>query len=178
MIVGCEGDTCYDDYCYDDYYYDDYDDHYYDDDDYEDGSTEKTLFVYLNVGDQDGNPLEGATVWVDSRQQENRTEDQYDELGDQFPEGWRGWRYNWSGGPFWIDLRDCSNRECMIEILVSKTGYDTQRTTITLEQQDPDEVYMRQTLVMERQVGVGSARVVDAPQEPELISLDDPDWRG
>lgn len=168
-LLGCEG--------YEDDYY--YDDHYYDDNYRDDpGSYQKTLFIYLNVGDQDGQPLADATVWVDGSQQENRTEDEYRALGSQFPPDWAGWRYNWSGGPYWIDLRDCSNRRCSIQILVSKTGYETQRTTVTLDRDDPDEIYMRQTFVMEEQVGPASLQtIVDAPQAPEMISLAHPDRR-
>lgn len=177
-ISGCGGDWYEDDY-YDGYYYDDgyyHDDHRYD---YDSGSNQKTLFVYLNVGDQDGEALEGVTVWFDGSQQEDRTEATYSRLGDQFPPDWAGWRHNWSGGPFWIDLRDCSNRRCTIEILVSRSGYETQRTTITLEQADPDEIYMRQTFVMEQQVAPAAAdSVVDAPRAAEMISLTDPDWQG
>jgi len=159
-MTGCGGDWYEDDYCYDDYSCDD------------DYSYQKTLFVYLNVADQDGRPLNGATVWVDGSQEENRTDGEYRELGQQFPPDWRGWKYNWAGGPYWIDLRDWANRRATIEILVSKTGYDTQRTTLSLTRYDPDETYMRQTFVMERQVGPASvARIVDAPQPPETISL-------
>lgn len=174
-LVGCSGDLYDDDY---------YDDHYYDDGhrpppDYDSGSYQKTLFVYLNIGDQDGQPLEGVTVWLDSRQQQERSSDEYRRLGDQFPPDWAGWRYNWSGGPYWIDLRDCSGYRCSIEILVSKTGYETQRTTIPMDRDDPDEIYMRQTFVMERQVGPASLdTVVDAPRPPEMISLTDPQWEG
>ncbi|MFW5868787.1 MAG: hypothetical protein ACOCX2_13270 [Armatimonadota bacterium] len=171
-MTGCSGDP-YDD----DYYYDDR--HYYDDHHYDTGSYEKTLFVYLNIGDQDGEPLEGATVWVDSRQQEERSDDEYRRLGEQFPPDWAGWRYNWSGGPYWIDLRDCSGYICDIEIVVSKSGYETQRTTVPMRRDDPDEIYMRQTFVMERQVGSAAlGNVIDAPQPPEMISLTDPQWEG
>lgn len=174
-MVGCSGDP-YDD----DYYYDDHD-HYYDDDHHrppaEGGSYQKTLFVYLNIADQDGDPLEGVTVWADGRQQEERSEDSYRRLGDQFPPDWAGWRYNWSGGPYWIDVRDCSGYSCDIEVLVSRSGYETQRTTIPMDRDDPDEIYMRQTFVMERQAQTASAaRVVDAPEPPEMISLTDPRW--
>ncbi len=170
ILIGCSGD--------DDYYRDD---RYYRDDPirHDPGSTQKTLFVYLNVADQDGEPLEGVTVWVDSRQQDERTADEYRRLGEQFPPDWRGWRYNWSGGPYWIDLRDCANLRCTIEILVSRSGYETQRTTIPMERHNPDEIYMRQTFVMERRIGAASVdTVVDAPQPAEMISLEDPDWRG
>lgn len=162
-LLGCSGDWCEDDYCRDDR---------------DDWSYQKTLFIYLNVADQDGEPLEGATVWVDGSQMQERTAADYRQLGSQFPPDWRGWNYNWSGGPYWIDLRDCSNRRCTIEILVSKTGYETQRTTITLTRYDPNEIYMRQTFVMEQRVGAAAADgVVDAPQAAELISLTRPDWR-
>lgn len=173
-LAGCSGD---------DYHWRDdphYDDRYHDDrPSYDTDSYQKTLFVYLNIGDQDGEPLEGATVWVDSRQQDERSSDEYRRLGDQFPPDWAGWRYNWSGGPYWIDLRDCSNLRCDIEILVSKTGYETQRTTIPMSRDNPDEVYMRQTFVMERQIGSASVdTVIDAPRPPEMISLTDHDWEG
>lgn len=174
VMIGCGGDDGYyrDDRYYGDRYYDDHRDR-------DLGSYQKTLFVYLNVADQDGDPLEGATVWVDSRQQDARTESEYRRLGEQFPPDWRGWHYNWSGGPYWIDLRDCSNLRCTIEILVSRSGYETQRTTIPLERRNPDEIYMRQTFVMERRIGTaGVDSIVDAPRPAEMISLTDPRWRG
>lgn len=161
MMAGCSGEWYEDDYCYDD-------DRYCDDG----YSYQKTVFVYLNVADQDGRPLRGATVWFDGEQEQVRTDDEYRELGSQFPPDWRGWKYNWAGGPYWIDLRDWSNRRATIEILVSKTGYDTQRTTLSLTRYDPDEVYMRQTFVMEERMGpAGVERIVDAPNPPEIISL-------
>ncbi|MEA3400792.1 MAG: hypothetical protein U9R79_06035 [Armatimonadota bacterium] len=148
------------------------------DDDYDyDGRCryDKTLFVYLNVADQDGNAMPGVTVWVDGTQQGEKTSDEYRELGSQFPPEWRGWQYNWSGGPYWIDIRDCTRRSCTIEILVSRTGYVTQRGTITLDCYDPDEVYMRQTFVMEPRSDSNTAAIMDAPQPAEKTGLVDND---
>ncbi len=145
----------------------------------DDPSWVKTLTIYLNVADQDGEPLEGATVWVDGSSVQNRTDDDYRRLGNRFPPDWRGWRYNWSGGPFRFDVRDCYADICTIEILVSKTGWETQRTSITFDRWDPDDISMRQTFVMEPDRDVRSAAAVsDAPEPPELISLSDPDWQG
>ena len=133
---------------------DDWDDDIYDDDYY---SYQKSLVIYLNVADQDGLPLQGATVWVDGAQQDERTAATYEELGRDFPSDWVGWKYNWSGGPFRIDLRNWPRARAEIEILVSKTGY---------------EIYMRQTFVMEKQLAPAAvANVVDAPNPPEVISL-------
>ncbi|MGC9318373.1 MAG: hypothetical protein ACP5KN_10135 [Armatimonadota bacterium] len=159
-LAGCSGDWD-DDYDYDGGY------HY-----------DKTLFVYLNVADQDGNAMAGVTVWIDGKQQNEKTDDEYRELGNQFPPEWRGWQYNWSGGPYWIDVRDCTRHSCTMEIMVSRSGYVTQRSSITLGYNDPDEVYMRQTFVMEPRPESTTAQIVDAPQPPELISLTDPDWEG
>jgi hypothetical protein len=148
---------------------DDWDDDIYDDDYY---SYQKSLVIYLNVADQDGQPLEGATVWVDGAQQDERTAATYEELGREFPSDWVGWKYNWSGGPMRIDLRDWPRARAEIEILVSKTGYETQRTTILIMRDDADDIYMRQTFVMEQQLApAGVAQVVDAPNPPEVISL-------
>jgi hypothetical protein len=144
-----------------------YDDDYWYEDDH---SYIKRLYIYLNVADEDGEALEGATVWVDGSQQADRTLATYDELGEGFPSDWRGWRYNWSGGWYRFDVRDCSG-ECTIEVMVTKSGWESQRTTITFDEWDPDEIYMRQTFVLEQRVdptGVGS--VTDAPQAPEIIS--------
>ncbi len=140
---------------------------WYDD---EDGAYVKSLFIYLNVADQDGEALEDATVWVDGSQQNDRTDDSYRRLGNQFPPDWRGWRYNWSNGWYRFDVRDCMHQVCTIEIMVSRTGYQTQRTYITFGRGDPDEIYMRQTFVME-QTEVASAAIVDCPNPPEVISL-------
>ncbi|MFO8172874.1 MAG: hypothetical protein R6T96_01230 [Longimicrobiales bacterium] len=66
-------------------------------------------------------------------------------------------------------MRDCGG-SCRIEILVSRSGYQSQRTHITFDRYDPDEIYMRQTFVMEPSE-VGTAAVVEAPDKPEMISL-------
>lgn len=141
------------------------------DDDYNDGSWDKTVFIYLNVADENGGPLPGVTVWIDGEQQEAKTDDEYDRLGNQFPPDWQGWQYNWSGGPFWIDVRDCPGGVCQVEIMVTKPGLQSQRTYVTFDRWDPREIYVRQTFVMEPRVGVTAAEVVMAPQAPEKCSL-------
>jgi len=154
LAAGCGSDFWYDD----DYYYDDY----------ETTSPRKDLRIYLNVADQDGHPLRNATVWVDGTQQEDKTDDEYRELGDNFPNGWSGWEYNWRSGPlrFFVYDRDGSKR---IEIIVSKSGWESQRTSIKIGRYDPDDIYMRQTFVMERSANP-SATPKDAPTPPEIIS--------
>ena len=154
LTTGCGSDFWYED----DYYYDDY----------EETSPWKEVRVYLNVADQDGDPLTNATVWVDGTQQDDKTDDEYRELGNNFPSGWRGWEYNWRGGPFTFDVRDSGGSK-LVEIIVSKTGWESQRTTITLRRYDPDDIYMRQTFVMERSANP-SATPKDAPLPPEVIS--------
>ncbi len=149
---------CGSDFWYDDYYYDDYDD----------TSPRKDLRIYLNVADQDGNPLQNATVWVDGTQQEDKTDDEYRELGSNFPNGWSGWEYNWRSGPLRFVVRD-SDGSKRIEIIVSKSGWESQRTSIRVSRYDPDDIYMRQTFVMERSANP-SATPKDAPLPPEVIS--------
>lgn len=139
--------------------------------DWNEPSPWKSVHIYLNVADQDGNPLPGVTVWVAGEAQPEKTRDRYQHLGQGFPPDWVGWSYNWDGGPFWFNLRDGDDE--IIEIRVSRSGYRSQRTTFRLEYWGPDEVYVRQTFVMERSVasaGIGTEEVVDAPQQPEVIS--------
>ena len=154
LSAGCSSMFSYDD----DYWYDDY----------ETTSPQKDLRIYLNVADQDGNPLKGVTVWVDGTQQEDKTDDEYRELGDNFPNGWSGWEYNWRSGPLRFLVYD-SDGSKRIEIIVSKTGWESQRTSIRVSRYDPDEIYMRQTFVMERSTNP-SATPKDAPLPPETIS--------
>lgn len=155
LLSGCGGD-----------WYEDPDDYV----DYDNQTYQKTLFVYLNVADQDGAPLSDVTVWIDGAQQERRTAAEYDRLGSQFPPDWRGWEYNWNGGPFWYDLRD-SGGEARVEIMVSRSGLQTQRTTLRFDRWDPREIYARQTFVMEPVTGVTAAEVVEAPTAPEICTL-------
>lgn len=141
------------------------------DDDYDEPSAWKSVHIYLNVGDQDGRALPDVTVWVAGEAQPNKTESRYQRLGDAFPPNWRGWKYNWSGGPIWFHTRDGDNLR--VEILVSRTGYESQRTTFRLGYWDPDEIYVRQTFVMERRVGAAGVEadtVREAPEQPEIIS--------
>ena len=149
---------CGSDFWYDDYYYDDYDD----------TSPRKDLRIYLNVADQDGNPLQNATVWVDGTQQEDKTDDEYRELGNNFPNGWSGWEYNWRSGPLRFLVYDIDGSK-RIKIIVSKSGWESQRTSIRVSRYDPDDIYMRQTFVMERSANP-SATPKDAPLPPEVIS--------
>ncbi|HUS80292.1 MAG TPA: hypothetical protein VM283_03425 [Armatimonadota bacterium] len=147
--------------CSSEYWYDDT--NYWDDG----GSVQKTVRIYLNVADQDGEALRNATVWIDGTQQEDKTEGEYRALGNNFPPGWRGWLYNWKDGPFWYDVRDYSGA-VTIEVMVSKSGYRSQRTTLRFTRSDPDDIYARQTFVMDR--AAGTAEVVEAAQAPEMIS--------
>ncbi len=147
-------------------------------------SPTKLLEIYLNVATPEGEPLEGATVWVDGSAQSHRTGDSYQRLDSSFPPDWRGWEYNWAGGPFRFDTRDFPRHGANIEILVSKTGWQTPRTTIPFGHDAPDDLFMRQTFVMERQVGAASVDspdtedVHDITEPPEIISISDPGWRG
>jgi len=154
LTTGCGSDFWYeDDWLYDDVTY---------------TSPWKNLDIYLNVADQDGDPVRGATVWVDGTLQEDKTGADYDALANSFPPGWRGWLYNWSGGPFQFDLRNVSS-SIQVEILVSKTGYRSQRTTIRIHRDDPDDISMRQTFVMERSVNPSEAPT-DAIHPAEKIA--------
>ena len=152
LTAGCSGDWWVDDDWYDDY---------------DDLAEWKSIYIYLNVGDQDGHALPGVTVWVDGEAQPDKTEDSYDRLGNAFPPDWRGWKYNWSSGRIRIFTRDGDDR--WIEILVSKTGYESQRTRFRLSYWDPKEIYVRQTFVMEPSA-FPAAEPVDAPEQPEVIS--------
>ena len=142
------------------------------DDGRDDGSYDKTVYFYLNVADASGDPLPGVTVWIDGAQQEVRTDDEYNRLGEQFPPDWRGWRYNWQGGPFWVNVRNSPGGECTFEIMVTHVGLQSQRSYVTFDRWDPREIYVRQTFVMEERTGVQSAEVITAPQPAEKCSLE------
>lgn len=149
--------------------------HWDDDDDYRyppagRQDLDKTVFVYLNISDQDGEPLPGVTVWVDGTSEEEKSSDEFEQLGRQFPPDWRGWEYNWSGGPYFIDLYRCSQQVCKIEVLVSRSGWQSQKTHLNIGPTDPDEIYFRQTFVMEPSRGVSTA-AVEAPRPAEKTGL-------
>jgi len=141
-----------------------------DDDGYYRGSRDKTVFIYLNISDADGEALPNVTVWVDGTRQGEKSSDEFSELGNQFPRDWRGWEYNWDGGPFFFNVRQCSGSVCDIEVMVSRSGYQSQKTTITFNEWDPDEIYFRQTFVMEPSSD-SNAAPVEAPQPAEKTFL-------
>ena len=140
------------------------------DDDYYPNSRDKTVHIYLNISDQDGQALPDVTVWVDGTKQTEKSSDEYSRLGNQFPADWRGWEYNWRGGPYFFDVWRCSRRVCSIEVMVSRSGYQSQKTHITFDQYDPNEIYFRQTFVMEESSN-SSAAPAEAPQPAEKTSL-------
>ncbi len=144
-------------------WWDDDDDHYY-------SHRDKTVFIYLNIADQDGDPLSEVTVWVDGTKQSDKSADEYSELGNQFPPDWRGWEYNWSGGPYFFDVYRCPGYTCRVEILVSTSGWRSQKTHIVINEYDPDEIYFRQTFVLEP-TSDSNAEPVEAAQAPEKTSL-------
>ena len=142
----------------------------YDPGNYDDSASfQKTLYFYLNAATQDGEALPNVVVWLDGDQQDVRTASSYEQLGNQFPPSWRGWSFNWHSGPVWSDLRD-SGGEDRIEMMVSREGYQTQRSHVEFNRWDPQEIYVRQTFVMEPRTGIATAEIVDAPQPAEKWS--------
>jgi len=141
-----------------------------DDDDDWHAHRDKTVFIYLNIADPDGDPLSEVTVWVDGTKQTDKSSDEYSELGNQFPPDWRGWEYNSSGGPYFFDVYRCPSYTCRIEIQVSKSGWRSQKTHIVINDYDPDEIYFRQTFVLEPTTD-SNAAPMEAAQAPEKTSL-------
>jgi hypothetical protein len=128
--------------------------------------------IVLNVSDTDGNPVGGATVWVDGVAQDLRTAWEMVYLGDGFPESWAGFPANWVRSGFETYTYGDWDSDTIV-VRVSKTGYYTQETEFDITGDLPYEVFARDTFIMEpvlRSASAEDAQKVVKHEKPGTVS--------
>ena len=112
--------------------------------------------LYLNVSDQDGQPLEGATVWLNGVAQSLKTLDYFRAVEDCGCD-WNGFRYNWRRNEFRVRIPDYSDYG-ELDVVVSKPGWRNQRAGFSLTSWDEKYISGRATFVMQPATGGGGGR--------------------
>lgn len=125
--------------------------------DFWDSEQEHDVTIVLNVSDTDGDPVGGATVWVDGVAQDLRTAWDMVYLGDGFPESWAGFPANWIRSGFLAYTYSDDDIDT-ITVRVSKTGFYTQETEFDITGDLPDEVFAKDTFILEPWLAGASAQ--------------------
>ena len=148
-----------------------------DDDGYDSGDPAypqyKDLTLILRVVDPDGDPISGASVWVDDSEDDRKTDAQLHPLGEGYPRQWRGWLANWTSDDYRLVINYRGDTdEFLIE--AGKTGYWSDSTRVVISDYEPDEIFVRDVLVLRPKSGrLGPAQTEAEPQQAEIVPADD-----
>ncbi len=103
--------------------------------------------VLLQITDQDGNPLEGAAIWIDQNLMQQHSEAQFSTVGPGYPHEWQGWQYNFASPRLNVTI-DYDGDTDEVQIIVSKNNYHTREFWCTVEE-DPGTVFFRRVCILE-----------------------------
>jgi len=157
MLAGCSGGTIDDD--------DGYDPGLIDFPQY------RNLTIILRVIDQDGDPVGGASVWVDGQEAIETTENELRPLGSGYPREWQGWLANWVSCGYRLVI-NYPNDSDEFDIRVGKTGYWADETSVVISDWEPDEIFVRDVMVLEEQDGWLTSAEATEPHKAEVIGAD------
>ena len=148
-----------------------------DDDGYDPGDPEfpqyKDLTLILRVVDPDGDPVGGASVWVDGSEDDRKTDAQLHPLSDGYPRQWRGWLANWTSDDYRLVINYRGDRDTFI-IEAGKRGYWSDSTRVVISDYEPDEIFVRDVLVLKPKSGwLGPAQIEDEPKQAEIVAADE-----
>ena len=107
----------------------------------------KNLTQILQVVDPAGQPIGGATVTVDGEKDDELTVAQFYPLGDAYPSEWRGWPANWTSDQYRIQI-NFPGATVKYEIRVHKDGWTEASTFVSINESEPDDIYLRSQLVL------------------------------
>lgn len=146
-----------------------------DDDGYDPGLIDfpqyRNLTIILRVIDQDGDPVGGASVWVDGEEAIETSEDELRPLGTGFPREWRGWLANWVSDDYRVVINYPGDTD-EFDIEVGKTGYWSDETSVVISDWEPDEIFIRDVMVLERQYGWVASASAREPHQAEVTGAD------
>lgn len=140
------------------------DDDYYHEDDYP-RYTDLTLI--LRVQTPNGNPLGGATVWIDGDRDDHRTDSEFHPLADGYPRDWWGWLANWVSDEYSVVMSYPGDAD-EFEMRVSKPGFTADRSTVVVEDWEPDHIFIRDVMTLRRETDT-TAPAASEPHRAEVI---------
>ncbi|MFO7946589.1 MAG: hypothetical protein R6V19_07235 [Armatimonadota bacterium] len=113
----------------------------------------KNLTIILRVVDPEGVPIGGASVWVDEHEDDETTDRRLHPLGDGYPRSWRGWLANWTSDDYRV-VMNYSGDQDTFTIAAGKHGYWSDETRVAIGDWEPDEIFVRDELVLVPKTGV------------------------
>ncbi len=157
-IAGCGGTDIDDD--------DGYDPGYYDFPQY------RNLTIILRVVDPAGYPIGGASVWVADHEDDQTTSTRLHPLGDGYPRQWRGWLANWTSDDYRVVINYPGDRD-EFTIEAGKRGYWSDRTRVSISDYEPDEIFVRDELVLVPRATIYSTQApAQEPSQAETVAAD------
>ena len=103
--------------------------------------------VTLQIADQNGDPLEGAAVWIDENLMDQRSEATFSTMGAGYPNEWQGWKYNFASPTLKVTI-DYDGDTDEVGVIVSKVGYHTERFWWDVGEQE-DTALFRRVVILE-----------------------------
>ena len=147
-----------------------------DDDGYDPGYSNypehKNLTLILRVVDPDGRPVGGASVWVADHEDDYMTTSRLHPLGDGYPRQWRGWLANWTSDEYRVVINYPGDRD-EFTIEAGKQGYWSDETRVSISNYEPDEIFVRDELVLVPRATIYSAQAAaQEPSQAETVPAD------
>ncbi len=147
-----------------------------DDDGYDPGYSNypqhKNLTLILRVVDPDGRPVGGASVWVGDHEDDYMTTSRLRPLGDGYPRQWRGWLANWTSDEYRVVINYPGDRD-EFTVEAGKRGYWSDETRVSISDYEPDEIFVRDELVLVPKAMISSAQAqAQEPSQAETVAAD------
>lgn len=127
----------------------------------------KYLTLVLAVQNASGDPVGGATIFVDDQADAQLTDSQFHPLGAGYPDAWQGWLANWVSDEYSVVMNYAGDSD-QFEIRAHKDGWLDDYTTVRVDDYEPSEIFIRDTLTLRRTAPAAAVRprfaeVVPAP---------------
>ncbi len=133
----------------------------------------RNLTIVLRVIDERGRAVGGASVWVDGREAQKRTDNRLYPLGSGYPREWQGWLANWTSDAYRVVI-NYPNDVDEFDIEVGKQGYWPDVTRVVIADWEPDEIFVRDVMVLEEKFGwlTSAAAPEREPRLAEVVAAD------
>ena len=147
-----------------------------DDDGYDPGYSDypeyRNLTLILRVVDPSGRPVGDASVWVADHEDDHTTSSRLHPLADGYPRQWRGWLANWTSDEYRVVINYPGDRD-EFTVEAGKRGYWSDETRVSISDYEPDEIFVRDELVLVPKATIHSAQApAQEESQAETVSAD------